>query len=393
MIARTIAFVTVFAVAAGFPFSSSRGEEPLPGVDASIAFKAGDFLMTGPHTQENLTIYLIHGPDHAKGRTCLTLAEAIRKKAAIVHETSAANELAVENVSADVDVYIQAGEVVKGGLQDRTFTIDHLLSPRSGFVPVKVFCVDLGRWEARPGESVDRFDDAPGHVAGKFMKFCVLRTANQEQVWAAIKVCQRKLAAGVGRNVADAKWPNAWQLTMENKAVQQAAAKYTQRLASIVDPSAAGDRNDPKAIARAQENGQGNIIGCAVVVNGKLSSIDVYSSHGLFAALWPRLLHAAAIEACAEAEKGKAVAPANPEAIKAVLESLEHLHPAPKDVAKRTVVVRRETKDAMMFETFDRLDPRAGAPGSWVHRSYLTKAAYNPPAPPDAGSRPIIVPR
>jgi hypothetical protein len=72
--------------------------------------------LSGPHTVDNLTLFFIHGPDTLKG-DYLTLQEAMRDKKVIVHETENVNELAVENVS-DKAVYIQSGEIVKGGKQD-----------------------------------------------------------------------------------------------------------------------------------------------------------------------------------------------------------------------------------------------------------------------------------
>src|SRR5215204_6158852 len=78
--------------------------------------------LSGPHTVDNLTLFFIHGPDTLKG-DYLTLQEAMRDKKVIVHETENVNELAVENVS-DKAVYIQSGEIVKGGKQDRTLAND-----------------------------------------------------------------------------------------------------------------------------------------------------------------------------------------------------------------------------------------------------------------------------
>src|SRR6185369_15521525 len=74
--------------------------------------------VTGPYTHENLTVFLIHGRDLSNGKKYVTLQEALDQKKVIVHETGSVNELSIENVSND-EVYIQSGEIVKGGRQDR----------------------------------------------------------------------------------------------------------------------------------------------------------------------------------------------------------------------------------------------------------------------------------
>ena len=75
----------------------------------------GDLKLSGPYTHENLTIFLIHGEDRIKSTNLLTLQEAIEQKKVILHETQNVNELAVENVSPYQEVFIQSGDLVKGG--------------------------------------------------------------------------------------------------------------------------------------------------------------------------------------------------------------------------------------------------------------------------------------
>ena len=342
MIARTFALASrVFAVGVALFCSLVHADNAPPRPD-DAQLKAGEFTLTGPFTHANLTIYLIHGPDRVSTKSCLTLQDAIAKRAAVVHETGFDNGLAIENLSTDAVIFIQAGEIVKGGLQDRAMAADYLIPPKSAYVPVKVFCVDLGRWEARPGESVDKFDSATACVAGTLLKLAVLKSANQDQVWWAVKLTQRKLAASVGHSVADRKWANAYELTLENAVVQQAMLTYSGPLAAILDHQA------------------GDVIGCAVVINGKLSSADVYMSHDLFVGLWPKLLDSAAAEAFAEMPKDKVFEPANLDAMKTLIEGVDRAYASTKDGTSRTVVVTRESKDAVIFDSYERLDPRSG---------------------------------
>ena len=71
----------------------------------------------------------------------LTLEEALTSGVAQVRETSDVNSLEIENLG-DTPVFVQAGEIVKGGKQDRTLMVSLLLPPKSGRVPIasKAFC-------------------------------------------------------------------------------------------------------------------------------------------------------------------------------------------------------------------------------------------------------------
>src|SRR5574340_490029 len=117
----------------------------------SIPTWAATLRLSGPYVHDNLSIYLVHGQDRVQ-KNYLTLAEAIEQRKVVVHETGHVNQLQVENLSRQ-DVYIQSGEIVKGGKQDRVLSDDIILPPTSGKVDVKAFCVEHGRWTQRGGEA------------------------------------------------------------------------------------------------------------------------------------------------------------------------------------------------------------------------------------------------
>ena len=79
------------------------------------AAPAPGWALSGPFIHQNLAVYLIHGRDVHPGTKFLTLQEALAAKQVIVHETGAVNELQLENVSSEFEVFIQAGDIVKGG--------------------------------------------------------------------------------------------------------------------------------------------------------------------------------------------------------------------------------------------------------------------------------------
>ena len=55
----------------------------------------------------------------------------MESKSTAVYETGTVGELLIENLG-DLDVFIQAGDILKGGRQDRVIGVDFILGKRSG---------------------------------------------------------------------------------------------------------------------------------------------------------------------------------------------------------------------------------------------------------------------
>jgi len=141
---------------------------PLP-----LAAKADEARqVTDPVVHDNLAVYFIKGKS-AGGPVPLILDEALAKGFVKVHETQRVSELQIENVG-DEDVLVHAGDIVKGGQQDRVLTVTILVPPKSGRVPIASFCVERGRWSARGTEDVRTFasskDFLPSLSAKKAMR-------------------------------------------------------------------------------------------------------------------------------------------------------------------------------------------------------------------------------
>ena len=138
----------------------------LPFVASAVA-DAG-IQVSGPIVHDNLAIYLVHGSGGG-GAVPLTLQEALAKGVVKVHETGSVNALTVENIGKD-EVFVQAGDIVKGGQQDRVLSVDLLLPPRSGEVSIAAFCVEHGRWTARGNEDVRQFASAAAAMPSREAK-------------------------------------------------------------------------------------------------------------------------------------------------------------------------------------------------------------------------------
>jgi hypothetical protein len=256
--------------------------------------------VSGPYTHANLTVFLLHGPDTLPDQKLLTLQEALEQKKAIVHETEQVNELAVENLAGDTGLYLQSGDIVKGGKQDRAIAYDLILPPKSGKVPIGSFCVEAGRWRQRGREAAGTFGTSAAQAPGKDLKLAINGAARQDQVWQKVKEAQDKLSKNVGKPVASGESATSLQLALEDKQLLEKLSAYE------------------KALAGAAE-GKADVIGVALAVNGKVEGAEVYGSAALFKKLWPKLLKSAATDALAELDEKKPFEAATAKGVEAFL--------------------------------------------------------------------------
>jgi len=150
--------------------SAPRSGEGFASDEPGPVVAPGEYRYTGPHTHENLTIYLIHGNETIKPHF-LSLQEALERELAVVHETDQVGQLAIENRSTTEDLFIQSGDIVKGGQQDRVLQYDMMIPPGSGKVPLASFCVEQGRWSPRGKENSRKFT-APAPCFGSCGPSC-----------------------------------------------------------------------------------------------------------------------------------------------------------------------------------------------------------------------------
>jgi hypothetical protein len=341
------------AAAASFPivflmlFGTLRGADSAkPGATPT---KVGDYTLTGPYAHDNLTIFLIHGKDRLKDKTYLTLQEGMDRKIVVVHETGNVNELTIENISPDQEVYIQSGDIVKGGRQDRAIAMDFILPAKSGQMPIDAFCVEHGRWTQRGAEASDHFASSNDQVAGKELKLAAKQSMDQGVVWQQVAANQKKLTDNTGQSVNDAASASSFQLSLESKPVEDHTAAYVKALEPLV-------RSDD------------DVVGYAFAINGKVNSADVYASHALFTKLWPKLIKSSAVEAVADLQKGKPAAEAKAVDVYQCMSDAVKGKESEKTVTPRVRMVTRETKQNVVFQTLD-----GAATTQPVHENYVNK--------------------
>lgn len=348
----------------------------LPAAQAAD-LRATDYKLSGPYTHGNLTLYMIHGKPGDSGRPPLTLQEALQRGAVRVRETGTVSELEIENIG-DQDVFVQAGDIVKGGKQDRVVQLDLVLAPRSGRIPLASFCVEQGRWSARGAEDVKQFSSATTSLPSRDLKLAArgvpaqpvarppeaeprdpnsriqrqgVRSApadSQGRVWAGVADMQRKLSDTVQAPVAAPASASSLQLSLENQKLQSTIKETVTALTPAID-------KEP------------DVIGYVFAINGKINSAEVYSHGALFRKMWPKLIHASAVEALSERKRANGQTAPTVEAVRAFLVEGEAGKPSEKQLPASMKLTTLDTDKAVVFES-----RRAGAAAP-VRRSYVSK--------------------
>jgi hypothetical protein len=335
---------------------------PLTGLAllASTLAPAADFRISGPYTHDNLSIFLLHGDTSEAGSKLLTLQDAMDQKKVAVFETGSVNELSIENRSSQ-DVYVQSGDIVKGGRQDRVLSLDIILPAHSGKVPIAAFCVEHGRWTKRGNEQAEQFSASTATLPSKSLKLAVRDEKDQSKVWAEVANTQDRLVAGsiggVGHSEShgmtsvamSSASPTSMQLSLENKVVVEQTGNYVQAFSKIIE-----EKRD--------------VIGYAYAINGQLNSAEVYASHDLFLRMWPKMLQASAAEALGERRGDPQHRAIDAAAVKTALAAADRAREVSKDSTGRVSVVRKASDKVILFEARD-----GKQSGDWIHKSYVVK--------------------
>lgn len=188
-------------------------------------------------------------------------------------DEGAVNNLTVQNKSTET-VYLMAGDVVKGGNQDRVLAQDMVLPPRT-LANIEVFCVEKGRWQYRDDvEENETEEDKKNrkmyaftgyyNVVSNDIRKTVKHEKNQEMVWAAVG-----------------------DLTMTNEALSSTGT-YTA-LEDSEDYTA--ERNRYLTYFEDKMEETENVIGMMVVSGDEILGTDIFNHPELFKKQYKVLLH------------------------------------------------------------------------------------------------------
>jgi hypothetical protein len=246
-----------------------------------VRLDSGAYHLSGPYAHENLAVFLIHSPDQDE-RDFLTLDEGLKTGVVKVTEQDQAtvDTLRIDNQS-DLPLFLQEGERLQGGRQDRTITASLVVPPRSGPLPLPAFCIEHGRW--REGQSGLMFMClSDGALAPKAVRGAAKVDHEQESVWSSV-AAQKAYAS------SELKAPNT--NTSGNEMLDSAQLrKISEEFAAALQDAFT---QHPDAV------------GVAVVLNGQFEEADIYPNHAVCGKLGPRLIRAYGVQAAMLKDQAK----------------------------------------------------------------------------------------
>jgi hypothetical protein len=176
------------------------------------------------------------------------------------------NTLVARNTSRDT-IFIMAGEVVKGGKQDRVIAQDLVLLPNQE-VNLSAFCVEASRWNTRENNG-GQFDGYFS-VSSMDIRKSVVTERDQQKVWAKVDVHTAANKATSGTKT---------YTNLENSEEYQTQLKaYLEKLDNVFD-------DNPR------------VVGVIAVTGDRVMGMDVFATHELFTAAYSNLLHSYVNEA------------------------------------------------------------------------------------------------
>jgi hypothetical protein len=257
------------------------------------------YHIQGPFAHQDLTVFLLCS-DRQDEHDYLTLDEGLKQGLVTVteQEHERVGALQLENQS-NRPLYLQEGERLVGGKQDRTIITSLVIPPRSGKTSVPTFCVEHNRWvEGNKGRQFG-FSVNPA-LAPKGVRGAAKVEGSQDRVWgcvAAQKVSANKTLQCPNTNSSVNEMLDAPQ-------VQAVSEEYAVALGRALDRAENGDA-----------------VGMAIVFNGKIEEVNLYPNRGLFRKLFPRLIRAYAVQAALLKDQAKGGEPLTGAAIAQFLQA------------------------------------------------------------------------
>ena len=357
---------------------------------------------------KNLQVYFINGENRGQDAKYLPLAEAMEKGIARVNETGEVSNLTIENLSKTEYVFVNAGDIVKGGRQDRYLVNSLIVPPNSGKIDLASFCVEAGRWSQRGRESTAHFSASKFTAPSSEIKLAAQFHMNQRLVWNGVaqsrafyriaitggsaattspQVASNPTLPGIPGNpnptVVDpvtglaigVQRAQVASLAIGTQLPQQAASIYANFSVPGGSTSLQLALENPKVQELVKEYAdhmdrqlatQKNPVGFAVAINGKVVSADIYGQANLFKALWPKLINGAATEAVAKYDKNTEVKRLKQADFEAFLTNGKQESSVNKKLNEQTRLLTTKGDRHILFETHDKRDS-----SNWIHRSYL----------------------
>ncbi len=313
-----------------------------------------NLTVSEPVNYKNLQVFMISGETAADDNDYVTLKEAMELDLVKIIETSDVNELAITNKS-DKSIFIHAGDIVRGGKQDRVLAFDMVIDPKAKKQKLESFCVESGRWQQRGNESDAVFESTTKMLSSRDMKIASKSDEEQGAVWDEVSEQQDKLSANVSYyaqqpvNVQDAASASSLELALDNEELSEIREAYKAKFENLITEKT---------------------IGFGYAINGEVYNFDIYNNRQLFLDLFDKLLTAAIVEAITELDNTQTeYVYLTVEEFNAALMMSENPEVAAENLNKRTQWTTEEDDDKILFTSKDRTTDQ------WLHKNFIVKSA------------------
>ncbi|MBI4586829.1 MAG: hypothetical protein HY717_22680 [Planctomycetes bacterium] len=319
---------------------------PLPPEPAASG--EGEFRITGPYDHKNLAVYFLHSatPDN---REFITLNEGLKDGAVAVSEKESAEvgELLIEN-SSDLPLFLQEGDRLRGGKQDRTLLTSLVVPPKSGKMTIPTMCIERDRWSSGP--TLALMDVATEAIAPKEVRLAAKVAGSQGQVWQEIVTVGG--AAGAYSRIELST--SSLNEILDNPKVKEACQDYLRELQEIAGT-------------------QSSAVGVAFALNGRIEEVDLYHGHTLLEKLYPALLESYAFQAATSGDPScDTPAPPAAEIAKFMKEGKERSRRAQQVDERNELVIQELENQARCITKYQ---------GVTVHQQWLSKEPSHPDSP------------
>lgn len=249
-------------------------------------------MLDGPFTHKNLSIYVLYHETRPHGETeYITLEEGVKDGTVVITEArkETVRRLLVTNKS-DKGLFLQIGELVSGGKQDRTLTTSLVIPPKSVEVPIPSLCVEQRRWSGGKAFA------ATGRLAPSSVNLEV-QSGSQSGVWKNVDAYKARARAAIAEagGAAGESRTSSVNEELASREFRKLTGEYEKALGGVPDRFACP-------------------IGLTCAINGRITTVDIYTNRLLFRKLFGKLLNAAASEAAAGVVRRKPSPPTAQEA-------------------------------------------------------------------------------
>lgn len=239
----------------------------------------GRLALSGPYRHRNLSLFYIHDTGRPLVEpNYISLEEGTASGQVTISEQDSAQvgRLLISNHS-DRPLFLQIGEIVKGGKQDRTLQASLVVPPRTKMYPVPSFCVEQTRWAGGK-----RF--APrGIIMPDRLGKVAVQSGSQSRVWD--NVTRYKSRANDNRSIVSGRPVRRSRTSSVNEELDDAEFR------KIIGGYESHFMPPYRRLSRPR--------GLVTVVDGQISTVDIYHASSLFRKVYPKVLKGASAEAAA----------------------------------------------------------------------------------------------